>query len=126
MCPIRVAPAGVRRTGRGPFRLSLPEHHSGRNPTIMTDQPSRVTPAEISALLDQVRRLTAEDAPLTDQIAYHERKASLLSRIAAHLDTPEAHQVAANAWQYVGTLARQRNTQELRGRVSTALRPRPA
>jgi hypothetical protein len=79
----------------------------------MTDQPSRVTPAEISALLDQARGLTRA-SPLADQIAYHERKASLLSRIAAHLDTLEAHQVAANAWQYVGTLARQRNTQEAR------------
>jgi hypothetical protein len=24
-----VAPAGVRHTDRGPFRLSLPKHHSG-------------------------------------------------------------------------------------------------
>jgi hypothetical protein len=74
----------------------------------MTDQPARVTPAEISALLDQARALT-RDAALADQIAYHERKALLLSRIAASLDTPEAHQVAADAWHYVGTLARQRD-----------------
>jgi hypothetical protein len=82
MSVMSVAPAGVRRTGRGPFCLSLPKHHSGRNPSIMTDQPSRVTPGEISALLDQARAL-ARDAALADQIAYHERKASLLSRIAA-------------------------------------------
>ena len=79
----------------------------------MTDQPSRVTPAEISALLDQARGLTCE-SPLADQIAYHERKASLLTRIAATLDTPEAHQVAATAWHFAGTLARQRDTQEAR------------
>ena len=79
----------------------------------MTDQPSRVTPAEISALLDQARGLTRE-SPLADQIAYHEHKASLLSHIAAHLDTAEAHRVAADAWHYAGMLARQRDTQEVR------------
>jgi hypothetical protein len=112
-CVIGMAPAGVRRTGRGPFRLSLPKHHSGRNPSIMTDQPSRVTPGEISALLNQARVLT-RGSPLADQIAYHQRKASLLSRIAAHLDTAEAHQVAADAWHHVGVLASQRDTQEVR------------
>jgi hypothetical protein len=79
----------------------------------MTDQPSRVTPGEISALLDQARGLTRE-SPLADQLAYHERKASLLSRIAAGLDTAEAHQVAADAWHYVGQLARQRDQEEVR------------
>ena len=74
----------------------------------MTDQPSRVTPAEISALLDQARGLT-RDSPLAEQIAYHERKAALLSRIAASLDTAEAHAVAADAWHHVGDLARQRD-----------------
>jgi hypothetical protein len=78
----------------------------------MTDQPARVTPAEISALLDQARGLTRE-SPLADQIAYHERKASLLSRIAAHLDTAEAHQAAAAAWHHVGLLARQRDRAEV-------------
>jgi hypothetical protein len=79
----------------------------------MTDQPSRVTPGEISALLDQARAL-ARDAALADQIAYHERKACLLSRIAATLDTPEAHQVAADAWHHVAMLARQRDREEVR------------
>jgi hypothetical protein len=79
----------------------------------MTDQPARVTPAEISELLDQARGLTRE-SPLADQIAYHESKATLLSRIAAHLDTPEAHQVAADAWHFAGILARQRDAQEVR------------
>ena len=60
----------------------------------MTDQPARVTPAEISALLDHARQL-APDTPLDEQIAYHQRKASLLSRVAADLDTAEAHVVAA-------------------------------
>jgi hypothetical protein len=86
--------------------------HPGKDPIIMTYQPSRVTPAEISALLDQARSLTRE-SPLADQIAYHEQKASLLSRIAAHLDTAEAHRVAANAWHHVGVLARQRDAQEV-------------
>ena len=80
----------------------------------MTDQPARVTPAEISALLDQARRVNAEGASLADQIAYHERKASLLSRIAATLDTPEAHQVAADAWHQAAMLARQRDGSEVR------------
>lgn len=70
----------------------------------MTDQPARVSPGEISALLDQARQLMAAGASLDEQIAYHERKASLLSRCAADLDTSEAHQVAADAWHYVRTL----------------------
>jgi hypothetical protein len=82
--------------------------HQGKDPTIMTDQPARVTPAEISALLDQARRVVARGASLDEQISYHERKACLLSRIAASLDTAEAHAVAADAWHYVGDLARQR------------------
>jgi hypothetical protein len=80
----------------------------------MTDQPARVTPGEIADLLNQARRLIAADASLADQIAFHERKALLLSRIAAHLNTSEAHQVAADAWHYVGQLARQCDAQEVR------------
>lgn len=71
----------------------------------MTDQPSRVTPAEISDLLDQARHLTP-GADLTDLIAYHQQKALLLSRIAADLGTTEAHEVAADAWHYLGGLCR--------------------
>lgn len=77
----------------------------------MTDQPSRVTPAEVSALLDQARELSP-DATLDEQISYQERKAYLLSRIAATLDTAEAHLVAADAWHCVGDLARQRDRAE--------------
>jgi hypothetical protein len=111
-----VAPAGVSRTSRGPFFIP-PQMHQGKDPTIMTDQPSRVTPAEISALLDQARRIIAQGASLDEQISYHERKAHLLSRIAATLDTSEAHQVVADAWHHVGDLARQhdRTEQEQRG-----------
>jgi hypothetical protein len=79
----------------------------------MTDQPSRVTPAEISALLDHARRLTGEDAPLAELLAYHERKACLLSCVAATLDTPEAHQVAADARDQFAMLARQRTGSEV-------------
>lgn len=71
----------------------------------MTDQPARVTPGEISALLDHARQLTA-GASLEEQIAYHERKASLLSRCAADLGTAEAYQVAADAWHYLSGLCR--------------------
>ena len=71
----------------------------------MTDQPARVTPAEISDLLDQARQLIP-GADLTDLIAYHEQKALLLSRIAADLGTTEAHEVAADAWHYLGVLCR--------------------
>lgn len=74
----------------------------------MADQPGRVTPGEISDLLDAARQL-APGAPLGDQLAYHEWKASLLSRIAADLGTAEAHQVAANAWHYVSALAARRD-----------------
>ena len=74
----------------------------------MTDQPARVTPAEISDLLDQARHLTP-GADLADLIAYHEHKAQLLSRIAADLGTTEAHEVAADAWHYVRTLAVRRD-----------------
>ena len=102
-----VAPAGVSGTDRGPFFIP-PEMHPRKDHPIMTDQPARISPGEISALLDQARSLTP-DTPLEERISYHERKAHLLSRIAASLDTAEAHAVAADAWHYVGDLARQRD-----------------
>ncbi len=71
---------------------------------MMTEQPARVTPGEIAALLDQVRGLTAQ-SPLADRLAYHERKADLLSRIAATLGTAEARKVAVDAWDQVRALA---------------------
>jgi hypothetical protein len=75
----------------------------------MTEQPARVTPAEISALLDTARQLMAGGASLDEQIAYHEHKATLLSRVAADLGTAEAHQVAAEAWHQVRALAARRD-----------------
>ena len=75
----------------------------------MTDQPARVTPGEISALLDHARQLMTGGASLDEQIAYHQRKALLLSRVAADLDTAEAHLVAAEAWHYARTLAARRD-----------------
>jgi len=74
----------------------------------MTDQPARVTPGEISALLDHARQLAAGGASLDEQIAYHARKADLLSRAAADLGTVEAHEVAADAWHYLAGLCRRR------------------
>jgi hypothetical protein len=78
----------------------------------MTDQPARVSPGEISAFLDHLRAISP-DTPLAERIRFFERKADLLSRVAADLDTAEAHQVAADAWAYVGCLARQRGRAEV-------------
>jgi hypothetical protein len=69
----------------------------------MTDQPARVTPGEISALLEQARQLSS-GASLDERIAYHAQKADLLSRIAADLGTIEAHDVAADAWSHAASL----------------------
>jgi hypothetical protein len=71
---------------------------------MMTDQPSRVTPAEISDLLRDMAGLS-HDTPLGEQIAWHERKAALLSRIAADLGTPAAHAAAAEARNQLAALA---------------------
>jgi hypothetical protein len=73
---------------------------------MMSDQPSRVTPADISQLLSAARTLSAH-APLGEQIAYFERKAELLSRIAADMDTPEAHAVASEASDQLAALTAQ-------------------
>jgi hypothetical protein len=54
----------------------------------------------------------AGGASLDEQIAYHERKASLLSRCAADLGTTEAHEAAADAWYYLAGLCRRRETLE--------------
>ena len=75
----------------------------------MTDQPARVTPGEISDLLDHARQLISGGASPEEQIAYHQHKASLLSQVAADLDTAEAHLVAAEAWHQVRTLAARRD-----------------
>jgi hypothetical protein len=78
---------------------------------MMTDQPARVTPGEISALLDHARQL-GPGASLDEQIVYHAHKADLLSRCAADLGTVEAHEVAADAWHYVAALARRRDGEQ--------------
>ena len=69
----------------------------------MTDQPARVTPVRSAPCSTTPASSIAGGASLEEQIAYHERKASLLSRVAADLDTAEAHQVAADAWHYLGS-----------------------
>ena len=71
----------------------------------MTDQPRRVTPAEICELLAAALPMPL-DAPLDDKIAFHERKARLMSRIARDVDTSEAY---AEAWHQAGALARRRD-----------------
>lgn len=70
----------------------------------MTAQPARITPGEVSIVLDRASGLLDSSA-LADQITFHERKAMLLSLLADRMDTPEAHRVAADAWHYVRTLA---------------------
>jgi hypothetical protein len=79
---------------------------------MVTDQPARITPGEIAALLDQASGLT-EASPLGERITFCERKAYLLSRLAAVFGTAEAHLVAADAWHHVGMLARQRDWTEV-------------
>jgi hypothetical protein len=71
---------------------------------MMTDhpcpQPSRVRPGEISDLLDQLRQLdscTTPAAVAAARLAFFDRKADLLTRIAADLGTDEAREVAAIA-----------------------------
>lgn len=43
--------------------------------------------------------------PPAQRLAYFEDKAELLTRVASRLDTPEAHEVAALAWDQVAILA---------------------
>ena len=69
-------------------------------------QPARVSPAEISALLDHARQLCG-GASLAEQITYHTRKTALLERVAADLGTGEAAQVAANARARLDVLRQQ-------------------
>ena len=69
-------------------------------------QPARVTPAEISALLDHARQLHG-GASLAEQITYHTRKTALLDRVAADLDTAEAVQAATEARACLARLCQQ-------------------
>jgi hypothetical protein len=97
----------LRRAARLQHGALGPYFHSWKdNAPMNTDQPSRVTPAEISDLL-RVARLLPPNAPLGEQIAYFERKADLLSRIAADTNTADARAAAAEAWDQVAALAAQ-------------------
>ncbi len=63
-------------------------------------QPSRVAPGEIADLLDQLNRLdtcTSPAAATAARLAFFDRKADLLTRIADEVGTEEARQVAAEA-----------------------------
>jgi len=73
---------------------------------MMTDQPARVSPDDISTLLAQLVPL-APDATPAERLESCERKAQLLTRIAEVLGTTEAHDVAADAWLECQRLARQ-------------------
>jgi hypothetical protein len=71
----------------------------------MTEQPSAVTPANLTeALLALFSPLPAE-ASAAEQIMWHEGRARLLTDVAAFVDTPEAH-AAAGAWRECSRLVR--------------------
>jgi len=72
---------------------------------MMTDQPARVSPDDISTLLTQLAALSP-DATLRERLDFHEHKAQLLTRIAAMAGTTDAHDVAAEAWFQCQQLAR--------------------
>ena len=73
---------------------------------MMADKPSRVTPTDINELLNAARSLSPH-APLGEQADYFERKAELLSRIAADMNTAEAHAAAAEASDQLAVLIAQ-------------------
>jgi hypothetical protein len=68
---------------------------------------ARVPPREITALLRELRQLIelGDAATYGEWLAYHERKADILQRIAAHpgelVDATEAAQVAEEATEQV-------------------------
>jgi hypothetical protein len=74
---------------------------------------NHVHPREVAALLREMRRLLEIGAEATyeEWLAYHERKADLLQRIAADpgelVDVDEAHAAADNAAEQVESLRRQ-------------------
>jgi hypothetical protein len=76
-----------------------------------TDQPAHVGAADIAALLRDMAALTPE-TPLRMQLAWHERKARLLSQIAAAIDTADAYLAASEAWHQCSQLARRIHAQE--------------
>ena len=65
-----------------------------------------MTPREINDLLDEQANLPrgVVHALTPARLAYQERKAELLSRIAAELDTTHAHATAAEAWRTLAEL----------------------
>jgi hypothetical protein len=68
-------------------------------------QPRRVTPGDIADLLDQARGLgTPVQASDADRLAYYERKADLLTRLAEDLATIDADDIAADARAYAAAL----------------------
>jgi hypothetical protein len=73
---------------------------------------TRVPPREITALLQELRRLLelGDTATYDEWLAYHEHKADLLQRIAANpgglVDATEAAEVADNASRQVESMRR--------------------
>ena len=83
---------------------------------MMTGQPSRVTPAEINVFMDQVYELGRQRTPSLDElIAFHTRKAELLSRIAAQMNDRESRREANQARDYLQLLIEARDGQPEEG-----------
>lgn len=70
--------------------------HHDRNSEPTSD---RVTVAEVNDFLSDALNISraSQTTSFEDLLAYHERKADLLSRIAYELDTAQAHATAADA-----------------------------
>jgi hypothetical protein len=71
---------------------------------MMTGQSARVTPAEVSEQIGQALALPHGESRAY-RIAYQERRDQILARMAADLDTPDAHEVAAEAWDQLASVA---------------------
>ncbi|GAA3730778.1 hypothetical protein HDA32_005916 [Spinactinospora alkalitolerans] len=65
----------------------------------MSEQPERVTARDVADFLSEVLGRFGGASPTTaaEDVAFFERKAELLGRIAAESDDPETHAVAENA-----------------------------
>ncbi|GAA3737742.1 hypothetical protein HDA32_005391 [Spinactinospora alkalitolerans] len=65
----------------------------------MSEQPERVTARDVEDFLSEVLGRFGGTAPATpaEDVAFFERKAELMGRIAAESDDPETHAAATNA-----------------------------
>lgn len=80
-----------------------------RNPRLVSTEQSRVTAREVSEFVSESLALSRRGLSTSREtrLAYQQRKAELLSRIAARLDTAQAHATAADAWRRLAELRAQ-------------------